>query len=1463
MALTHRDYTVAWICALPIEMAAAKLMLETFHPRLSQPQTDHNVYTLGSISGHNIVIACLPSGVYGITSAAIVLDQMLSTFPQLRSGLMVGVGGGVPGPGKTDIRLGDVVVSMPTSGSTLGGVVQYDYGKTLHYGTFQQTGSLNKPPRYLLTAISQMRSEDLIGDISSRIEQTISDVLASKEPKVRDQFSRPDDDWLFKSSYHHHRSDDADCSACDHTQLVFREPRGSKNPVIHYGLIASGNQVMKDPVRRDALAREMDILCFEMEAAGLVDQLSCLVIRGICDYCDSHKHKKWQGYAALTAAAYTKALLNVVPSQDRKEPACQGWVSPSPSNLERIKDILQPSVHPLDTFQNIGKRRVPGTADWVRNEPLFRAWAECNDSPVLWVSGTPGCGKSFIAQNIIAHFLERFPQCDATRQNRTSVGYFFFRHNDPETRKFHRALRDVAFQIYQNDPSYRDYIHAHCHSADDIKSIHAAWRVLFMDNYYNSLPKGESSVVLVIDGVDEAFEDDCREFLRLVSDVVHNPAKCRLKLVLLGRPDIYDDLVEAFEQPVPTIHVNADKNTGDITTYVKRSIRKSRQMSRIPKTQRLTIEEALITKAEELNGKTRAGSMLESLHKAPKGLDAMLRHVLETFSGRLNDEEAIDLNIILAWVACADRPLSLRELDEILNVELETHDDRLALEDALRTQYASLFVLNREDGFTTADLVGGANRGVNQPRNDESAGNSDSSSEPDPEPEFNSEPHTTRVVFCHASIRDFLRNPDYGKVSAGDDSTPVGVDIVQASLSTLKMCLLAIAKGPLGSSVRDYALRYWVSQLRHLCQYLDKINRQQRQEIILLLCTILRGANLELLYTYAAPEPVIELINGETMTLIMSLFADEECVNTIDDTETRQWIRLCLEEPAQVFVPLGLEVAERWLIDSWDPAVFCMEIVLAVIVLLGEDPPELTERPSAETVLEVARWAQYEENAIWHHQVGACLSSLEHYDAAIEHLTAALALEPLWRTKLDLAEVYWKRDCLNDSLRLFRECEANYAPPLTTPRTKHKFDPVKEKSRDLAKLRVRMGVLYIQLGDHSSATKLLMESIRLWDSRYVCTAVYLVIRVLVASESARHESIMQVLKMIDLHPWSYIETVLFKVLECNYIGWHNWDNTQLLLVFAVSAKRCDDLPWLECKYQTLIEGNSHYPDTAICLNETLAHLYDRFLGDESKAILIWKSIIAQRKVPDSPWYETFCRTRNRAVAAYGYRLLTNCLRETGNAQSLLVWELEKLCDAEIQSPSCNHVLFDGQPGVYMGIWHRLKGREHEARNYFKPYVLQAVSWRDGESSKPVMHLQRILGHLFAMIGDDEDAITLLQHVHSPLDLRDGTSATPEERMASPWPLVVEDRVWYCHICLRSWGNFVNCNVCRRCRADICEECIDSVKLGDPEISYACDASHEWLKIPAPPGVPGTYPLSRGGKTLSIEEYMKAVERDWM
>ena len=86
---------------------------------------------------------------------------------------------------------------------------------------------------------------------------------------------------------------------------------------------------MKDGVTRDRLSSELGgVLCFEMEAAGLMNSFPCLVIRGICDYADSHKNKGWQPYAAATAAACAKELLSVIP---------ESHVSETRSIAEQIK----------------------------------------------------------------------------------------------------------------------------------------------------------------------------------------------------------------------------------------------------------------------------------------------------------------------------------------------------------------------------------------------------------------------------------------------------------------------------------------------------------------------------------------------------------------------------------------------------------------------------------------------------------------------------------------------------------------------------------------------------------------------------------------------------------------------------------------------------------------------------------------------------------------------------------------------------------------------------------------------------------------------------------------------------------------------------------------------------------------------------------------------------------------------
>jgi nucleoside phosphorylase len=303
--LSHEDYTVGWICALPLELAAAKTMLDENHSRLPQPPSDHNSYTLGRVDNFNVVIVCLPSGVYGTTSAAAVAIQMLSTFTAIRFGLMVGIGGGVPSK-EADIRLGDVVVSNPSS--TFGGVVQHDYGKAISGGHFQRTGSINKPPLVALTAIADLQSNHMMG--INRIPHFLSQIADKFPTMTRFTYQGQDKDVLFQADCDHVGSSNT-CDSCDKSRLVSRRCRDSTDPYVHYGLIASGNQVIKHGSTRDRLAQELGILCFEMEAAGLVDHFPCLVIRGICDYSDSHKNKQWQYYAAAAAAAYAKELLSI------------------------------------------------------------------------------------------------------------------------------------------------------------------------------------------------------------------------------------------------------------------------------------------------------------------------------------------------------------------------------------------------------------------------------------------------------------------------------------------------------------------------------------------------------------------------------------------------------------------------------------------------------------------------------------------------------------------------------------------------------------------------------------------------------------------------------------------------------------------------------------------------------------------------------------------------------------------------------------------------------------------------------------------------------------------------------------------------------------------------------------------------------------------------------------------------
>ncbi|OCL04018.1 pfs domain-containing protein [Glonium stellatum] len=308
-SITQGSYTVACICPMGVELAAMEAMLDEIHPNLPSTR-DKNSYTLGQMGVHNIVIAVMPE--IGNNQAANVATQLLNDFKSIRFGLLVGIGGGIPAEDEDDIRLGDVVVSKPTT--TFGGVVQFDRGKEHADGRFELTGTLNKPPPVLSANVQKLQAQHK--RLGSQISKYLSEML-ERYPAMKDEqyiYQGADYDLLFEVTYPHQRG--SSCRGCDRSKVIGRTPRNTTSPRVHYGTIGSANRVIKDAVSREELREGLGIICVEMEAAGLMDEFPCLVIRGICDYADSHKNKRWQPYAAATAAAYAKELLLIIPAAE-------------------------------------------------------------------------------------------------------------------------------------------------------------------------------------------------------------------------------------------------------------------------------------------------------------------------------------------------------------------------------------------------------------------------------------------------------------------------------------------------------------------------------------------------------------------------------------------------------------------------------------------------------------------------------------------------------------------------------------------------------------------------------------------------------------------------------------------------------------------------------------------------------------------------------------------------------------------------------------------------------------------------------------------------------------------------------------------------------------------------------------------------------------------------------------------
>ncbi|KAK1991933.1 phosphorylase superfamily protein [Colletotrichum falcatum] len=530
-----RDVRVALICALPREYDAALLILdeeweadESADRRAGGGQAQN--HTVGRVGNHVVVLVLLVNT--GKVGAATETARLKSVYPGLELALLTGVCGGVPRPGTADeMLLGDVVISKS--------IVQYDMGRQ-YPGRFDRKDTvednLGRPGRDVRALLVVLETQAALSELQERVRQNLARVQReAADAGYRTSYSRPAtaEDVLFEPAYsHRHRVNQSECGCSDSVacgratgasceelrcEAKHRVPRrrlatppgegqggedaeraNAPEPRVHIGRVGSGDTVMKSGEHRDSVAEAHGLVAFEMEGAGVWDEMPCIVVKGVCDYADSHKNKKWQDFAAAMAAAAARALLERYPAREKPDDAdassmTQVTLAARPKTIQKPCDL---SHHVIPLAKN--KRFVERSETSQLKRMLFD---EAN--PAVALVGLGGVGKTQVALDLAYWVKENKP------------GHSVFWVPAVSLASFELAYTDMATQLGVSAESEGEDIKSSVHrflsskkagpwflvvdNADDDEILHGSSSSSSSDGregLYGHLPQSEDGATL-------------------------------------------------------------------------------------------------------------------------------------------------------------------------------------------------------------------------------------------------------------------------------------------------------------------------------------------------------------------------------------------------------------------------------------------------------------------------------------------------------------------------------------------------------------------------------------------------------------------------------------------------------------------------------------------------------------------------------------------------------------------------------------------------------------------------------------------------------------------------------------------------------------------------------------------------------------------------------------------------------
>ncbi|KAL4877066.1 ankyrin repeat-containing domain protein [Aspergillus karnatakaensis] len=642
---TRDRFTIAIICALPLEAEAVESLFDETYDRLGKyygkHQGDANAYINGRIGKHNVVLCYMPG--MGKAGAASVASCLQVSYPGIELALVVGICGGTPRPSKSqEIFLGDVIISDC--------VIEYDFGRQYPGGFQRKMGvndTLGRPSRRIRTLLNGLRTPNTSFEFHAQAQQYLR-ILQQRKPK----WCHPRvNDVLFQASYvhkHHYQSP----TSCQYLRL--REPFESSLPCIHFGTVVSADIVMKSGQHRDEIVKREKAIGFEMEGAGVWDNISA--------------------YAAATGASVMKAFLEYwSPASDQ----VSGYSDRHKACLASLC-ITNPEED-LNRLKRVKGNRTSGTFGWFLESEIFRSWCRPaksmteREQNLLWLYGNPGVGKSTMAMTLV----EELQKKDPFIKGDSILSFFFCDSGSESHRNVISMMRVLLYQIVkQCPPGFEAILSKYDVQGERLfTSFDSLWTLLM------EICRVPSNVEIycIIDALDECENESQETLLRQINLLFKREAETSLAMsslhfLIISRPCI--DLGSCKEMAADLRTMTQDK-VQDLARRKNYSNSVTRRVSQILEAKANGTFLWVGIACKELE-QVPSSCAVETLRTLPSGLSELYQALFRAAFSLSSPDNHPRLELLLAVVTFALRPLTIAEISDACRLYLhEDLDSRL------------------------------------------------------------------------------------------------------------------------------------------------------------------------------------------------------------------------------------------------------------------------------------------------------------------------------------------------------------------------------------------------------------------------------------------------------------------------------------------------------------------------------------------------------------------------------------------------------------------------------------------------------------------------------------------------------------------------------------------------------------------------------------------------------------------